>query len=46
MLELAKISLSLEGEGRVRVCDVRENARPLNPLTSILSPRGRGGAQA
>jgi hypothetical protein len=46
MLELAKNSLSLEGEGRVRVFDVRAYPQLSNPLTSILSPPGRGGAGA
>jgi len=46
MLELAKNSLSLEGEGRVRVFDLLTDSRPANPLTSILSPLGRGGAGA
>jgi len=40
----AKNSLSLEGEGRVRVFGVGEYSRPPYPLTSILSPTGRGGA--
>src|SRR5215217_3990300 len=30
------------GEGRVRGYDVRENSPPPSPLTSILSPPGRG----
>ncbi len=39
-------SLSLEGEGWVRVFGVVEYSQPLNPLTSILSPVGRGGVLA
>jgi hypothetical protein len=46
MRKAAQDSLSLEGEGRVRVFDVRRDFQPLNPLTSILSPQGRGGADA
>jgi hypothetical protein len=36
------IPLSLEGEGRVRVCGVVAYPQPSNPLTLILSPMGRG----
>jgi hypothetical protein len=46
MLDVGDNSLSLEGEGRVRVYDVRNTSRRPNPLTSILSPEGRGGAGA
>jgi hypothetical protein len=46
MLDLARNSLSLEGEGRVRVFDAHHEPPTLNPLTSILSPTGRGGAGA
>jgi hypothetical protein len=38
-------SLSLEGEGRVRVFDDGADARTLYPLSSILSPPGRGGVR-
>ena len=43
MLIVTDNSLSLEGEGRVRVFDLIDWSRPLSPLTSILSPQGRGG---
>jgi|tagenome__1003787_1003787.scaffolds.fasta_scaffold20732298_3 hypothetical protein len=43
MLDFAKNSLSLEGEGRVRVFDLLTNPQPAHPLTSILSPPGRRG---
>jgi hypothetical protein len=43
---VANNSLSLEGEGRVRVFGVAEYFQPLNPLSSILSPQGRGGKSA
>jgi hypothetical protein len=46
MLDLARNSLSLEGEGRVRVFDAHREPPSLSPLTSILSPAGRGGAGA
>jgi hypothetical protein len=46
MLNATTISLSLEGEGRVRVFDIIAYSRPLNPLSSILSPPGRGGVDA
>jgi len=36
------LSLSLEGEGRVRVCDVGERTHASNPLSLVLSPTGRG----
>jgi hypothetical protein len=43
MLELAKNSLSLEGEGRVRVFDLSDNSRPPHPLTSSqIEPFGDG----
>ena len=37
------ISLSLEGEGRVRVYRAGGYSLAWIPLTSILSPLGRGG---
>jgi len=40
---VATNSLSLEGEGRVRVFGVADYSQPSSPLTSILSPQGRGG---
>jgi hypothetical protein len=46
MLDAADNSLSQEGEGRVRVFDAGDNSRPQYPLTSILSPLGRGGVGA
>jgi hypothetical protein len=46
MLELARNSLSPEREGRVRVFDIDANSGAPNPLSSILSPPGRGGATA
>ena len=46
MLELAKNSLSLEGEGRVRVFDLPANSRPPHPLAPILAPLGTGGVGA
>jgi hypothetical protein len=46
MLEVTEYSLSLEGEGRVRVFDLRDYSQLLSPLTSILSPLGRGGVTA
>jgi len=46
MLEHANYPLSLEGEGRVRVFDAGAYARRSNPLSSILSAPGRGGAGA
>ena len=44
MRDISQNSLSLEGEGRVRVFDVRRDSRAAYPLTSILSPPGRGGS--
>jgi len=46
MRKPAHNSLSLEGEGRVRVFDLDVESRPSSPLTSILSPLGRGGVSA
>jgi hypothetical protein len=43
MLDATDNSLSLEGEGRVRVFDAHDCSPRLYPLTSILSPAGRGG---
>jgi len=40
------LTLSLEGEARVRVYGARGYSRPSSPLTSILSPPGRGGVPA
>jgi hypothetical protein len=40
------LSLSLEGEGRVTVCNVRGSSHASNPLSLILSPTGRGEMQA
>jgi hypothetical protein len=46
MLRLTEYSLSLEGEGRVRAKGVCGYCNMPNPLTSVLSPQGRGGARA